>query len=183
MISPSLRITLNLKVSGCPFFVILTFWEGLAVEQHQVRGCPNLSSISLCKCDLVTDRALQRLIACDALRQLDIAECRKITDSSIMALVKARALSCLILRGCHGLTDASLQMLARNCCSLKILGESPADDCLKLDCLSLTILGERALSTYSRQSRLLPSLCLCVLSFLCVCEREREREIARVFGF
>jgi len=139
---------------------------GLAVEQHQVRGCPNLSSLSLCKCDLVTDRALQRLIACDTLRQLDIAECRKITDSSIMAIVKARAMSCLILRGCHGLTDASLQMLARNCSSLKILGESPTVDCLKTDCLSLTILGERARSTYSRQSQVRSYVYLCVFSFV-----------------
>ena len=72
---------------------------------------PVLSSLDLCDCYQVTDRALTMLGQVPSLTVLDLSQNTKITDMGVFALARLPALASLNLDGCWRLTDAVARAL------------------------------------------------------------------------
>ena len=94
--------------------VNLANWETFRVTDAVVMAlakCPNLSSLNLHGCQLVTNVSVVALAKCPNLSSLNLLGCELVTNTSVVALAKCPQLSSLNLSYIEGITDVGVMAL------------------------------------------------------------------------
>ncbi|PXF46985.1 putative F-box/LRR-repeat protein [Gracilariopsis chorda] len=82
------------------------------------QAMPNLHTVLLSQCHMLTDAGVSHLSSNQAIRRLDLSYCDCLTERIAHPLTRLRNLEEIDLTGCQGITDQVVQVLAQ-CTSLR----------------------------------------------------------------
>ena len=88
-----------------------------------IQRCPNLTSVDLSCCELITDEAIIALaLNCKNITTINLLWCEHITDKAIIALAQnCRNITTIYLDGCDLITAEAIIFLTQNCKYISIL--------------------------------------------------------------